>query len=65
MFSLRKRKQQKENLILSEMRLATPKIENYIEIHIESMDADIRKKIYQKLMENTMIYKNKYLFLFL
>ena len=51
MFSLGKRKQQKENLILSEMRLATPKIENYIKIHIESMDADIRKKIYQKLME--------------
>jgi hypothetical protein len=43
-FSLRKRKQQKENLILSQMRLATPKIENYMKIHIESMDADIRKK---------------------
>jgi hypothetical protein len=42
-FSLRKRKQQKENLILSEMRLAT-QIKNYMKIHIESMDADIRKK---------------------
>jgi uncharacterized protein YdhG (YjbR/CyaY superfamily) len=51
MFSIRKRKQDMQNFVNVERKESLPKIENCIEIHLESWDVDINKIIYQKLRE--------------
>jgi len=51
MFSIRKRKQDTQNLVNIEKKQSPPEIENYIEIDLDSWPVDINKIIYQKLRE--------------
>ena len=51
MFSIRKRKQDMQNLVNVEKKQYPPEIEDVIEIHLESWDVDINKIIYQRLRE--------------
>jgi hypothetical protein len=51
MFSIRKRKQERQNLVNVERKQSPPEIEKIIEIPLESWDVDINKIIYQKLRE--------------
>jgi hypothetical protein len=51
MFSIRKRKQDRQNLVNVGRKQSPPEIEKCIEIPLESWDSDINKIIYQKLRE--------------
>lgn len=50
MFSIRKRKQDIQNLVNVERKQIPQEIENCIEIHLDNINKDISKIIYQKLM---------------
>jgi hypothetical protein len=51
MFSIRKRKQDTQNLVNAERNKSPPEIEKCYEIHLESWDVDINKIIYKRLRE--------------
>jgi hypothetical protein len=51
MFSIRKRKQDMQNVVKVERNQSPQEIENCIEIYVDSLDVDINKIVYQKLRE--------------